>query len=90
MEIPEGGHALLGDGNSGTPEVYYKQITREEGNWLAGKRQVETDEVVVVMRLNNSIGADGEGTVICGIAKQHAGVIDFDSASNVFWNMTET
>lgn len=86
-ELPEGGLDLSEDGTPGVPQIYYKQITQEKGNWLTGSKQVETDEVVVVIRLNN--GDPGEGTVVCGIAKQRNGVVDFESSSNIFWNITE-
>lgn len=86
-ELPESGLDLSEDGTRGVPQIYYKQITQEKGNWLTGSKQVETDEVVVVVRLNN--GDSGEGTVVCGIAKQRNGVVDFESSSNIFWNITE-
>lgn len=86
-EIPEGGLNLSEEGTLGVPQIYYKQITQEKGNWLTGSKQVETDEVVVVIRLNN--GDSGEGTVVCGIVKQRNGVVDFESSSNIFWNITE-
>jgi len=86
-ELPEGGLDLSEVGTRDVPQMYYKQITQEKGNWLTGSKQVETDEVVVVIRLNNA--DSGEGTVVCGIAKQHNGVVEFESSSNIFWNITE-
>jgi len=87
--MPNEGVTLENAETAGKPQVFYKQITREEGGPFRKSRTVPTDEVAIVIRLNNGTAGSEDGTVVCGIVKQRNGIVEFDSENNIFWTLKE-
>lgn len=55
-------------GGPNKPQVYFKKITKEKG--LLRKREVDTGEVLIIARVNNSsTGEDKDSTVVASIVK---------------------
>ncbi|MBT6401008.1 hypothetical protein HN803_06635 [candidate division WWE3 bacterium] len=69
--------------NEDDPQIYFKQITRTVKKGLFRKEHEEvTDEILVVIRLNNSSAhskkkREKEGTVVTAVLKQRKGVIHY-------------
>jgi hypothetical protein len=62
--------------NPGRPQVYAQQVSKAEG--MLFSKEKPTDEVLIVVRLNNSM-LDGEGTVVSALVKFDRGKPDFSN-----------